>query len=73
MTDKKLIEDKLKALENISGCLNDLTPEQKERFDKAIARQQPHPPDGLETKRGFWEKFWDKFGSGSTKGGGYCD
>lgn len=25
------------------------------------------------TKRGFWEKFWDRFGSGSTKGGGFCD
>ena len=25
------------------------------------------------SKPGFWERFWDRFGSGSTKGGGYCD
>jgi len=29
--------------------------------------------DRPEPKRGFWERFWDRFGSGSTKGGGYCD
>ena len=36
-------------------------------------KEQTGSPDGPESKRGFWERFWDRFGSGSTKGGGYCD
>ena len=32
------IEEKLKALEDISGLLDDLTPEQKKRFDDVVSR-----------------------------------
>jgi len=41
MSEKRTIEieEKLRALEDISGLLDDLTPEQRKRFDEAVSRR----------------------------------
>jgi hypothetical protein len=35
------IQQTIAALEGIVGLLNDLTPEQRQLFDKAVQRQRP--------------------------------